>query len=77
MIGVRIPAGAGNFPLRYRVHIGSEAHPASRPVCTGAVSLVVKRPEREVDHSPPSNAEVKEFVEIDLHSPNESSCRGS
>jgi len=28
---------------------------------------VVKRPEREADHSPPSSAEVKEWVEIYLH----------
>jgi hypothetical protein len=31
MIGVRFPAGAGNFSLRYRVHTGSGAHPASYP----------------------------------------------
>jgi hypothetical protein len=29
----------------------------------------VKRPGREADHSPPSSAEVKECVELDLHSP--------
>jgi len=27
---------------------------------TGALSLSVKRPERDADHSPPSSAEVKE-----------------
>jgi len=26
---VRVPAGAGNFPLHYRVLTGSGAHPAS------------------------------------------------
>jgi hypothetical protein len=31
--------------------------------------LKVKRPWREADHSPPSNAEVKEYVELYLHSP--------
>jgi hypothetical protein len=36
----------------------------------GALSLVVKRPGREADHSPPSSAEVEEWVEIYLHSPN-------
>jgi hypothetical protein len=36
----------------------------------GALSLGVKRPEREADHSPPSSAEVKECVELYLHSPN-------
>jgi hypothetical protein len=35
----------------------------------GALSLGVKRPEREVDHSLPSSGEVKECVELYLHSP--------
>jgi flagellar basal body-associated protein FliL len=35
----------------------------------GAFSLGVKRPRREADHSPPSSAEVKECVELYLHSP--------
>jgi len=30
---------------------------------------VVKRPGRDADHSPPSSAEVKEWVELCLHSP--------
>jgi hypothetical protein len=34
----------------------------------GALSLGVKRSGREADHSPPSSAEVKEFVELYLHS---------
>jgi hypothetical protein len=34
----------------------------------GAPSLGVKRPGREVDHSPPSSVEVKECVELCLHS---------
>jgi hypothetical protein len=32
-----------------------------------ALSLGVKRPGREADHSPPSSAEVKECVELYLH----------
>jgi len=36
---------------------------------TGALSLGVKRPGREADHSPPSSAEVKECVELFLHYP--------
>jgi hypothetical protein len=32
---------------------------------------------READHSPPSSAEVKEWVELYLHSPNTLSCRGA
>jgi len=35
----------------------------------GLLSLGVKRPERKADHSPPSSAEVKECVELYLHSP--------
>jgi hypothetical protein len=31
---------------------------------------------READHSPPSSAEVKEWVEMYLHSPNTPSWRG-
>jgi hypothetical protein len=43
----------------------------------GALSLGVKRSGREADHSPPSSAEVKEFVEIYVHSPNTPSWRGA
>jgi hypothetical protein len=32
---------------------------------------------READHSPPSSAEVKEWVEFCLHSPNAPSWRGA
>jgi hypothetical protein len=43
----------------------------------GALSLGVKRPGREADHSSPSSAEVKEYVELYIHSPNTPSWRGS
>jgi hypothetical protein len=43
----------------------------------GALSLGVKRPGREADHSPISSAEVKEWMELYLHSPNIPSWRGS
>jgi hypothetical protein len=36
----------------------------------GALSLSVKRPGSEADYSLSSNAEVKEYVELYLHSPN-------
>jgi hypothetical protein len=36
----------------------------------GALSLGIKRPGREADHSPPYIAEVKECVELYLHSTN-------
>jgi hypothetical protein len=52
---------------------------ASRPVLgptqppiqwvPGALPLIVKRPGPEADHSPPSSAEIKEWVELYLHSP--------
>jgi hypothetical protein len=57
--GVRVPAGAGNFSLHHRVETDCGAHPASFPLKPGAVSLEVKRPGREADHSHPSSAEVK------------------
>jgi hypothetical protein len=41
----------------------------------GALSLGVKWPGREADHSPPSSAEVKELVDLYLHSPNTLSWR--
>jgi hypothetical protein len=43
----------------------------------GALSLGVKRPRREADHSPPSSAEVKECVEVYLHSLNTPPWRGA
>jgi hypothetical protein len=43
----------------------------------GALSLGVKRPGREASHSPLSSAEVKECVELYLHSPNTPSRRGA
>jgi hypothetical protein len=75
MIGVGFPAGAGNFPLHHRVQTGSGAHPASYPMCTGGSFPGVKWPGREADHSPPSSADVKDCVELYLHSSNTSSWR--
>jgi hypothetical protein len=66
---VRFTAEAGNFSLHRRVQNGSGAHPASYPVGTRALSLGVKRPGREADHSSASSAEVKERVELYTHSP--------
>jgi hypothetical protein len=42
-----------------------------------ALSLGVKRPGREADHSPTSSAEVKECVELYVHSPSTPSWRGA
>jgi hypothetical protein len=52
---VRFPAGVGNFSLHHRVQNGS-------PIqwVPDALSLRVKRPVCEADHSPPSSVEVEE-----------------
>jgi hypothetical protein len=73
---VRFPEGAGNFSL-HRVQNGSG--PTQPPIqCVpGALSLRAKRPGREADNSPPSSAEVKECVELHLHSPNMPEWRGA
>jgi hypothetical protein len=68
-IGVRFPAGPGIFlfTTASRTALG----PAQPPIqwVLGVLSLGVKRPGREADHSPLSSAEVKECVELYLHSP--------
>jgi hypothetical protein len=56
---VRFLAGAGNFSLHHRVQNDSGAHPASYPMVLGALSLEIKRPGREANHSPQCSAEVK------------------
>jgi hypothetical protein len=69
---VRFPGGgrgAGKISLHHRVQNGSGAHPASYPMGTRGSFPGVKRPVREADLSPPSSAEVKEWVELYLHSP--------
>jgi hypothetical protein len=63
----RFPVGAGNLSLHHRVQNGSGAHPVQW--APGALSLGVKRSGREADHSLPSSAEVKECVDLYLHSP--------
>jgi hypothetical protein len=68
-------AGAGNFSLH---HIQPALGSIQPPIqwVPGALSLGVKRPELESDHSPPSSAEIKECVELYLNSPNTSSGHG-
>jgi hypothetical protein len=58
---------------------GTAMRPTQPPIqwVPGALSLGVKRPGREADHSPPSTAEVKELVELYLHSPNTPSWGGA
>jgi hypothetical protein len=54
------------------VQTGCEAHPVSYTMGTGSFPGV-KRPGRGVEYFPPSNAEVKERVELYLYSPSGSS----
>jgi hypothetical protein len=56
----------------HHIQNGSGAHPASYPMDTGG-----SFPGGEADHLPPSSAEVKEWVELYLYSPNTSSWRGA
>jgi hypothetical protein len=62
------------FSSASRTALGPIQPPIQR--VPGAHSLGVKRPGRESDHSPPSSAEVKDCVELYLHSPN-TSWRGT
>jgi hypothetical protein len=72
MSGVRIPAGAGNLSLHHCVQTGSGAHPASYPMGTRG-----SFPGGKAHHSPPSSAEVKECVQLYVHSPSTFSWRGA
>jgi hypothetical protein len=63
------------FTTASRTALGPTQPP--RQWVTWALSLGVKRPGREADHSPSSSAEVKECVELYLHSPNTSSWRAA
>jgi hypothetical protein len=56
---VRFPVGVWNFSLRQHVQKALGLFQTIKRV-TGALSLGVKRLEREADRSPPSSAEVKE-----------------
>jgi hypothetical protein len=57
---VRVSAGAENYSLHHRVQIGSGAHLASYPMGIRGSFPGVERVGSEIDHSAPSNAEVKE-----------------
>jgi hypothetical protein len=58
---------------------GTALGPTQPPVqwVQGALSLGVKWPRREAGHSPAFNAEVKEWVELCLHSSNTPSWHGA
>jgi hypothetical protein len=74
---VRFPAGLRIFlfTTASRTALG----PTQPPIqwVAGVHSLEVKRPGCEAGHSPPSSAEVKEWVELYLYFPNTSSWCGA
>jgi len=65
--------------LSHSDHYTTESRTALPPIqwVPGSLPLRVKRPGREADHSPPSSAEVKEWVEQYVHSPNTPTWRGA
>jgi hypothetical protein len=80
MIGVlrfdsRWELGIFLFTTAFRTALG----PTQPPIqwVPRALSLGIKRPRCEADHSPPSSAEVEEWVDLYLHSPNTPSWRGA
>jgi hypothetical protein len=74
---VRFSAGAGNFSTHHRVQNGSGVHRASYPMGASGPFPGGKRLGREAGHSPPSSAEVKECMELYVHSLNTPSWRGA
>jgi hypothetical protein len=63
------------FKTAFRTALG----PTQPPIqwVPGALSLGVKQPGREADHSPPSSAEDKECVELYVYSSNTHSLSGA
>jgi hypothetical protein len=74
---VRSPEEAGNF--LFTIASITAVGPTQPPIqwIPGALSLGVKRPRRETDHSLPTSAEVKECVDLHLHTLNTPSWRGA
>jgi hypothetical protein len=66
---VRVSAGLGIFLFTTASRTILEPTQPPFQWVPGALSLGVKRPGCEADHFPPSSAEVKECVELYLHSP--------
>jgi hypothetical protein len=59
-VGVHFQAGARDFSLLHNVQTGSEAHPATYPVCTRNSSSEVKLQRHEADQSPSPSPKVKD-----------------
>jgi hypothetical protein len=77
VLGFYSRQGLGILPFTTASRMALE--PTQPPIqwVPGALSWGVKRPGREADHSPPSSAEAKEWVELYLHSSNMPSWRGA
>jgi hypothetical protein len=72
-------SATGPFPESDESSPHTALGPTQPPIqwVPGPLFLGVKRSGREADHSPPSSAEVKEWVKLYLHSPNTPQCRGA
>jgi hypothetical protein len=68
-----------HFPTSCTYQYAFVQYPTQPPIqlVPGALFVGVKRPGREADYSPHSSAEVKECVQLHLHSPNTPSWRGT
>jgi hypothetical protein len=77
VLGFDSPRGLGIFLFTTASKMALEPTQPPNQWVKGVLSLGVKRPGREADHSPPSTAEDKECVELYLHSPSTSSWRGA
>jgi hypothetical protein len=77
ILGFDSPRGLGIF--LFSTASKTALGPTQPPIqwVGGALTLGVKRPGREADHPPPSSAEVKEWVELYLHSLSTPSWRGA
>lgn len=55
--GVLFPRGVTDFSLLHIVQTGTRSYQSSYPIGTGGPIPRIKRPERETNNSPPSDAE--------------------
>jgi hypothetical protein len=67
---VRFPAGLGIFLSTIASRMALRPTQPHIQWVPGALSLGVKWLRCEADHSPPSSTEIKEWVELYIHSPN-------
>jgi len=59
--GIRIRSRIGDFYLLLNVQTGPMANTASYSMDSGVLSPGIKRPGRDIDHSPPFIAEIKNW----------------